>query len=251
MNPINRTTNTNPTQPSPQHEQTRGVLDGVPVSSSLGGCKPTPAQVRAAGFSPLTRNPQVKATSTEPSAPPLASHLTASHLPSKASGDIKTSDKLRNLAITYLENGNNDGARILNLQADFIEGQDQQFTLKQSFGFPEGYPYTTMRASDFPKSALKLFDDECSLFQEYKKGAEYCQKFLKYYQKNPSQKAAIMKHATNLENYCKCINNVSQELKNGKFNFDTSKNAKQLLAISKQVDQDLWNFENLPSCSIS
>ena len=247
MSTINRPTNNNSTsnvneqQPSSQQESTTGVFHGVPVSSSLGGYKPTPPQVRAAGFSPLTRNPQVEATSTEPSAPPLASHLTASHLPPQASRDIKTSDKLRNLATTYRDSGNKDKATILDLQADFLEGQDQQLTLQQSFDFPEGYP----------NHSIETFRDRCSLNQEYEKGAQFCQKLFDYYKKNPSQKAAIMKHATNLQDYCKCLNNVSQEFTSYNLHFETSAHAQQLLATRKQVDQDLWGFENLPSCSIS
>jgi len=158
------------------------------------------------------------------------------------------SKEARNLATTYRLNNAQDKATIVDLQADFLEGQDRQEHLKQSFDFPEDYPYTTMGTSN---SSSFNFNDKCSLFREYEKGAEYCQKFLKYYEKNPNNKAAITGYAKNLDDYCKCLNEVSQELENGNFCFDTSANAKKLLAQSKQVDQDLWNFENLLSCSIS
>ena len=160
------------------------------------------------------------------------------------------SKEARNLATTYRLNNAQDKATILDLKANFLDGQDQQAHLKQSFDFPEDYSYTTMGTSN--SSSSFNFNDKCSLFQEYEKGAEYCQKFLKYYEKNPNKKAAIMGYAKNLNDYCKYLNKVSQELENGNFCFDTSANAKNLLAQSKKVDQDyLWNFENLPSCSIS
>ncbi len=239
---INPTSNVDGKQTSSQQESTEGAFHGVPVSSSLGGCKPTPAQVNKAGFLPLKKQPQVEAN-REPSAPLLAGHLTSAE-----QEDIKVSDlgkqvnQLRNLARTFNANGAEDRARILNLQADFLKGQDQQFTLRQSFDFPEGYP----------NHSIETFRDRCSLNQEYKKGAQFCQKLFDYYKKNPSQKAAIMKHATNLQDYCKCLNNVSQEFTSYNYlHFETSAHAQQLLATRKQVDQDLWGFENLPSCSIS
>jgi hypothetical protein len=289
-NPTHPTSNVNEQQPSSQHEQTGGMLGGVPVSYS-GSYKPTPAQVKNAGFLPLKRQSQVnpeKGTNTsdqealgplnpsiETSAPPLysqsdykiteakgeeggfftkvpvalpeaeakamepASGIEATPLP--ISYFKEQSKQLRNLAMTYRINGAQDKAKILDLQADFLDGQDRQAHLKQSFDFPMGYPH----------HGGETFRDGRSLYDEYSKGAQYCQSFLNHYQKNPNKKAAIMGYAKNLNDYCECLNKVSQELEKGFFYFDTSENAKKLLAQSKQVDQDSLYLETLLSCSIS
>jgi hypothetical protein len=178
-----------------------------------------------------------------PGADPIASEepegIEATPLP--ISYFEEKSKEARNLATTYRLNDDQAKATIVDLKANFLDGQVRQEHLKQSFDFPMKYP----------NHGIETLRDGCSLSQEYKKGAEYCQSFLNDYKKDPSQKAAIMGYAKNLNDYCECLNKVSQELENRNFDFDTSANAKKLLAQSKQVDQDLWNFKNLPSCSIS